>query len=225
MTARSAFTPSTTVADLAVRFAGASRVLHRHQLDFCCHGQVSMQEACEKAGLDVQAILDEIERAAPTEPDFEAWTDRPLNELIDHLLKDFHEAHRAEVPRLLSMARKVESVHGEKATCPQGLAAHLAFMQDELESHMQKEEEVLFPLIQAGRGAMAAMPVQVMEQEHQDHGKNLARLRELAHDFETPDEACGTWRALYLGLSELERDLMTHIHLENNILFPRALRS
>ena len=225
MTVLKSFTPATTVADLAVQFAGASRVLHHHRLDFCCHGHVSMQEACEKAGLDVQTILKEIEQAAPTDPNFEVWNERALPELIDHLLSSFHEAHRAEVPRLIAMAQKVESVHGEKETCPKGLAAHLEFMHQELESHMQKEEEVLFPLIRSGRGAMAAMPVQVMEQEHQDHGQNLARLREFAHDFQAPEEACGTWRALYLGLAELERDLMNHIHLENNILFPRALRS
>jgi regulator of cell morphogenesis and NO signaling len=98
-------------------------------------------------------------------------------------------------------------------------------MRDELESHMQKEEHVLFPLILAGRGALAAAPIRVMEREHEDHGRNLERLRELAHDFAPPLDACGTWRALYLGLEELEREIMEHIHLENHVLFPRALRA
>ena len=89
---------------------------------------------------------------------------------------------------------------------------------------MQKEEQVLFPMILSGRGAMAAMPVSVMEEEHRDHGKNLERTRALTNDFIAPESACNTWRALYLGLAELERDLMEHIHLENNVLFPRALQ-
>ncbi len=224
MTALDSITPTTTVADLAVLFPGASRVLYRHKLDFCCHGHVSMLEACKEAGLDVDVILAEIRKEAPSDPNFEAWNEQTLDALIEHLLTSYHAAHREEVPRLVAMARKVESVHGEKASCPKGLAKHLEFMSEELEAHMQKEEEVLFPLIQSGRGQMAVMPVQVMEQEHRDHGQNLARLREFAHDFQPPEEACGTWRALYLGLGELERDLMNHIHLENNILFPRALR-
>ncbi|MFT7663134.1 MAG: regulator of cell morphogenesis and NO signaling [Planctomycetota bacterium] len=225
MTVIESISPNTTVADLAVRYAGASRVLHRHDLDFCCHGHVSMERACADANLDANQILREIEAEAPADPNFEAWNEQSLDALLEHILVNFHEAHRQELPRLIEMARKVERVHAEKASCPKGLAAHLEFMHEELEAHMQKEEQVLFPLIKAGRGSMAQMPVQVMEQEHRDHGKNLERMRELAQNFEAPDEACGTWRALFLGVAELERDLMNHIHLENNILFPRALRS
>ena len=217
-------TPSTTLADLAVTRAGASRVFHRHGLDFCCNGRVSLREACEQNGLEADRLIEEIQREAEPQKGFDRWDEAPLEALIQHLLTRYHEPHRAEVPRLIEMARKVEQVHGEKLACPLGLSAHLERMAQELESHMQKEEEVLFPLILSGRGAMAAMPVQVMEQEHRDHGENLARLRELAHDYSPPEEACGTWRALYLGLEELESELMHHIHLENNVLFPRALR-
>ncbi len=122
------------------------------------------------------------------------------------------------------MAHKVERVHASKNDCPRGLAEHLEYMARELEQHMLKEEELLFPMILAGDGALAAMPIQVMEQEHQDHGKNLTRLHALARGFEAPDEACGTWQALYLGLRELEAALMRHIHLENHVLFPMVLR-
>ena len=225
MQTSSAITPQTTLAHLAVTWAGASRVFHRHALDFCCHGQVSLDEACERRGLTVERLIEEIEaEERQGEDSFERWDEESLPALIEHLLSQFHESHRAEVPRLTAMAHKVESVHGEKPACPTGLASFLERMHQELELHMQKEEEVLFPMIQAGRGRMAVMPVQAMEQEHEDHGANLARLRKLAHDYTPPEEACGTWRALYLGLAELERDLMHHIHLENNVLFPRALR-
>lgn len=214
-----------TLADLATRRPGAALVFHRHGLDFCCHGQVSLEEACARRGLDPLALareLDEAERGAPSEV---RWDERPLDELIEHVLARYHAAHRADLPRLIEMARKVERVHVDKLSVPHGLASFLERLARALEEHMQKEEQVLFPLIRAGRGRMAAMPVQVMEREHEDHGRNLARLRALAHDHVPPPEACNTWRALYLGLAQLERELMQHIHLENNVLFPRALHS
>jgi regulator of cell morphogenesis and NO signaling len=217
-------TPDHTLASLSVTRAGASRVFYRHGLDFCCHGQISLREACAANELDPAKLIEEIQGEERTDETFARWDEAPLDQLIDHLLKRFHEAHRAELPRLLAMARKVEAVHGEKTTCPKGLTSHLERMSEELEMHMQKEEEVLFPLIRAGRGRMAAMPVQVMELEHKDHGQNLVRLRELVTDFNPPEEACGTWQALYLGLAELESEIMQHIHLENNALFPRALQ-
>ncbi|MFO1009251.1 MAG: iron-sulfur cluster repair protein YtfE [Planctomycetota bacterium] len=217
-------TPQTTLADLAATRAGASRVFYRHDLDFCCHGRISLAEACTKKGLAVDELVRAIEAEAPREPDFQRWDAAPIEDLITHLLERFHASHRAELPRLLEMAQKVERVHADKPSCPRGLAAHVERMGEELESHMQKEEQVLFPMILSGRGRMASMPIQVMEEEHDDHGRNLERLRELAHGFTPPAEACGTWRALYLGLAELDSVLRQHIHLENNVLFPRALR-
>ncbi|MGK0220248.1 MAG: regulator of cell morphogenesis and NO signaling, partial [Planctomycetota bacterium] len=151
-------------------------------------------------------------------------SEKPLPDFVQYILDNFHAAHREELPRLTAMARKVEQVHGEKPDCPRGLGEFLERLTEELEMHMQKEEQMLFPMILAGRGRMVAMPISVMEEEHQDHGKNLERMRELAANFEPPEGACNTWRALYLGLAQLERDLMEHIHLENNALFPRALK-
>lgn len=96
---------------------------------------------------------------------------------------------------------------------------------EELDLHMQKEEQILFPLIVSGRGAAAGGPIHVMEREHEDVAADLERIRGLTRDYVPPEGACGTWRALYLGLAEFERELMEHVHLENHILFPRALRS
>lgn len=216
--------PTQSVGELASTLPGASRVFHRHGLDFCCGGHVSLAEACTSARLDADSVIAEIQDEASKSEDFERWDTRPLPEVIDHILARFHEPHRQELPRLLAMARKVESVHAQKDSCPHGLAELLERIAEEMELHMQKEEQVLFPLLRSGRGRMAATPIQVMEEEHRDHGKNLERLRELTKDYSPPQEACGTWSALYLGLAELQRDLMEHIHTENNILFPRALR-
>jgi regulator of cell morphogenesis and NO signaling len=217
--------PSDQLADLAATRAGASRVFARHGLDFCCHGQVSLAEACAKKGLDVESLTQEIEAEERIDESFERWDRRPLAELIEHLLARFHEPHRRELPRLFEMATRVEKVHGEKPTCPTGLAALLGQLSADLHLHMQKEEQILFPLIARGGGAAAAGPIQVMEQDHEDAGAQLARIRELTDGHTPPAEACGTWRALYLGLAEFERELMQHVHLENYLLFPRALRS
>jgi regulator of cell morphogenesis and NO signaling len=143
--------------------------------------------------------------------------------LIAHVVDHFHAGHRAELPRLVAMAEKVERVHGDKPHCPAGLAEHLRVVAHDLEQHMQKEEVVLFPMIVAGAGPRAWAPIQCMTAEHDEHGRALARTRELAHGFVPPPNACGTWRALYLGLAEFEREVMEHVHLENHVLFPRAL--
>ncbi len=217
-------TPADTLARLAATRAGASRAFMRHGLDFCCHGQVSLADACARKRLDVHALIREVEAEERGDDAFERWDERAIPELLEHLVTRFHVPHREELPRLLAMAQRVEKVHGEKLSCPRGLAMILGQLTAELELHMRKEEEILFPLLAGGQGAAAAGPIQVMEQEHEDVGATLAAIRDITGDHVPPPEACGTWRALYLGLAEFERELMQHIHLENNVLFPRALR-
>lgn len=219
-----AIQPDDTVAQLAATRAGASRAFARHGIGYCCHGQTSLRAACDAKGLDVDALIREIVAEAPVGEAFERWDQRPLAELTLHLVRRYHEPLRQELPRLLAMAHRVEAVHGDKAACPRGLADLLQRAGDELLLHMQKEEQVLFPLIRAGRGNLATAPVGVMELEHLDHVRTLEQVRALTTDHVPPPEACGTWRALYLGLAELERELVQHMHLENNVLFPRALR-
>jgi len=219
-----AITADASLAELATSWAGASRVFLRHGLDFCCHGQQTVAAACTKKGLDVERVLGELRAELLSAGPAERWEELPLAHLLGHILDRYHAGHRAELPRLVKMAERVEAVHADKADCPRGLAAQLGHVAHELEQHMQKEEQVLFPMFLAGNGARAADPIAVMEAEHEEHGRNLAKLRQLAHDFVPPTQACGTWRALYLGLQELERDVMQHIHLENHVLFPRACR-
>ncbi|MBL9079977.1 MAG: iron-sulfur cluster repair protein YtfE [Planctomycetes bacterium] len=215
-------TADVSLGDLATRWAGASRVFVRHGLDFCCNGRESIAAACRRKGLEPGGIVAELlaELTAPT--DDTGWQDRPTEALVRHIVARYHQGHRDELPRLVRMASKVEAVHGDKPFCPRGLAAFLQLLGEDLESHMQKEEQVLFPLLLAAAHAHAAMPITVMEREHEQHGVNLTRLRQLAHDFVPPAQACGTWRALYLGLAEFEREVMQHIALENHVLFPRA---
>jgi len=214
-------TPAQSLAELATRIPAASRVFREAGLDYCCGGKKSLGDACAAKGLDPQALITAIQsQGVPAEP---TWDQRPLVALVSHIVERFHLPLRRELPELHAMATKVEQKHGEKASCPRGLAAHLAGIQEAVFSHLDKEEQILFPMIVAGRGAFATGPIQMMEMEHDEHGANLARTRAMTGDFTAPPEACPTWQALYLRLHELEGDLMDHIALENNILFPRAL--
>jgi regulator of cell morphogenesis and NO signaling len=214
---------TTTLAELAVTHPGAARVFFRNRLDFCCGGRRNLDDACRERQLDPDAILAAIEAEDPTVTDTPRWAEAPLPALIDHIVTTYHQRLRAALPELVAMARKVERRHGEKASCPRGLAAALEAMHESLLDHLRKEEEILFPLIVSGLGTEAAAPVHVMEIEHEHHREHLLALRSLTGDLTPPAEACTTWRALYLGLQQLEQELMEHIHLENNVLFRRAL--
>ena len=200
----------------------AAEVFARLGLDFCCHGRRSLGEACAEARLDASTVLAELAAAGADAPAGEDWTARPLGELIDYILEQYHEPLRRDLPVLIALARKVEKVHAGKATCPVGLAEHLERIAAAVESHLAKEERILFPFIRAGRGDAAYMPIRVMMQEHEDHGDNLRQTRALTHDLTVPDGACASWRELYRGLASLEAELWKHIHLENYVLFPRA---
>jgi len=217
-------TPATSLAEIATTIPAAARVFERHRLDFCCRGARTLGEACAARQLDPAAITAEIAAALPL-ADERRWDDEPLAALVAHIVERHHHHLRRELPRLVTMAAKVERVHAGKPDCPAGLADHLRDVAAAVESHLGKEEQVLFPMIVDGHGSRAGMPVRVMMQEHDDHGVALARTRALTADLAPPAAACATWRALYLGLGELEADLHRHIHLENNVLFPRALRA
>lgn len=211
-----------TLAELVTAEPGSARVLHRHGLDFCCGGRRSLEEACRARGIDPGVVLEELtaRESVPEEVHVEQLSQPAL---IDFILTRYHEPLRPELARLVALAEKVERVHAAKPACPRGLAAHLHETREAIEDHLAKEEQILFPLIHAGRGRYAHMPIRVMIQEHDDHGENLRAIRSLTGNLTVPAEACNSWRLLYQGLEGLELELMQHIHIENNILFPRAL--
>ncbi|MCA8939243.1 MAG: iron-sulfur cluster repair di-iron protein [Planctomycetes bacterium] len=214
------------VGEIAANFPLATRVFARHGIDYCCGGGVAIGEVCHTKGLDALAILKEIEEELRTKSDPESnWNEAPLVDLIDHILAVHHVPLYEELARLEMMARKVCDVHHEKdpTRLPELVAVYTA-LKEELIQHMGKEEQVLFPMIKAGHGRQAIMPIQVMHHEHDGAGRMLARIRELCDDFVPRADACNTWRALWASLEALEADLHQHIHLENNILFPRALK-
>lgn len=213
------------LGQLARTIPGATRVFHEYNLDFCCGGKQSLRQAAEQKALDPAAIEGRLLALGSGDGDSRDWTRSSPAELIDHILVRYHDRHREQLPELIRLSSKVEQVHGDRADCPVGLADLLRGMQQELESHMRKEEQVLFPLLARGHAAMAAGPITVMRMEHDDHGQALQALAALTHDITLPRAACNTWRALYLGLAAFRADLMEHIHLENNILFEDAFQA
>lgn len=212
-----------SLGQLALQVPGATRVLRKYHLDFCCGGKKSFDEACKNQNLDMNEILMEIE-ALESFSDKSEWVDKPLPEIINHIVSYYHDRLRMMFPELILLAEKVERVHSEHGLCPKGLALKLGEIHNELLSHMMKEENVLFPMIKNEQFHHTSMPITIMQEEHNSHGENLIALRQMAYDFNPPEEACGTWRALYKGLDQLEMELMEHIHLENNTLFVRAIR-
>jgi len=214
-----------TLGNLVTEHPAITPVLLRYHLDFCCGGAQRLEDACRDAGVDPEAVIaeiDELDGGSKGEP--QRWDSRPVTELIDHIIRRYHEPLKRDLPGLVEAARRVENRHADKPTCPHGLSAHLERMHMAVLSHLQKEEQVLFPALRIGhRGSAVHMPIRVMLEEHDDHGASLRYIRELTSDLEPPPEACSTWRALYSALEKLERELMEHIHLENNVLFPRVL--
>ena len=212
-----ALNPEQAIGQIAVQLPGATAVFRRLKLDFCCGGNISLREAVTQKSLDLDAVLAEL---ATLQRSDEAPASGSPTELIDHILERYHAVHRAQLPELIRMARRVEAVHRDHPEVPAGLADTLEAMHDELLSHMHKEEAILFPMLKAGGNPFVGQPIGMMRAEHTDHGAALDRLNALTHDATPPQGACNTWRALYAGIAQLNDDLINHIHLENNVLFP-----
>ena len=205
------------VADIAANLPGATQVFRNHKIDFCCGGQVPLAEAAAARGESLDAIETEL-AALETVP---VPAPQSNDELIEHLLTRYHDTHRAELPELVRLAARVEARHAENPLVPRGIHAALLEAGEALEEHMQKEEQILFPLMRAGGHPMLHAPISRMRYEHDEHGERLAGLEAIARNFELPEEACPTWRALYAGVQKLIDDVHEHIHLENNVLFAR----
>lgn len=217
---------STTLSELASKLPAASRVFQEHRLDFCCGGKRPLAEACAEQGLDPNAILEEIEDSARGRAgavDLTGWRERPLAELVRHIVEHYHARLRRELPALRDLAARVEARHADHPRTPRGLAALLSSMNDDVLDHLAKEECILFPLIASGRGAEAGAPIHCMEAEHDDTARALGQIRQLTGDFTPPEDACTSWHALLIRLRAFEAEFMEHIHLENNVLFPAAL--
>lgn len=220
MPANDLFARHATVGEIAAALPGATAVFRRFGMDFCCKGNVALEDSARQRGVDVA----EVERALSALDGDVADETAPKKTapLIDHILARYHETHRRELPELVRLARLVEKVHAGKANVPNGLADLLERMAAELEQHMRKEEMILFPAMKLqADGLRLDAPIACMRHEHDGHGEHLREIDALTNGITVPAGACRTWQALYAGLAKLNEDLMQHIHLENNVLFPR----
>jgi len=229
--------PKTSVRELALGIPGATRVFEKIGIDYCCGGQQSLQDACAKAGITIEAVrssLESEERSHLTpEPNVLAVT---LAELIDHIVETHHVFTRNEIGRLRTLLNKVCSKHIKNHPELTRLLSLFEVLASELVTHMMKEERVLFPYVMAledsvrnGRSIQSpqfgtvANPVRMMMIEHDKAGELLKTMRQTTSNYALPDDACVSYQTLFQALDALEKDLHQHIHLENNILFPRAV--
>lgn len=207
------------VRDIAIEHPGATKIFRAHHIDYCCNGDRPLAQAAAARGVDLAALRAALEAAGPQDDEAPTAT----AELIAHILSRYHVVHLQELPEAIRLARRVEAVHRDHPRCPSGLADFLAIVTDELAGHQRKEEQVLFPMMLEEPDAMIRFPIARMTQEHDDVAEQLLRLAVLTTDFTPPDGACTTWRALYKACAKIDADLREHMHLENNILFPRFL--
>jgi len=224
-----------TVGELVAERPGRARVFEEYGIDYCCGGKTPFEQACRERELDPDTIGAELTQADSTQspPDEPRWTRVSLTELCDHIESTHHAFMHREMPRLETMAEKVVAAHGEKYPATKALLHVFLALRAEIDYHLMKEERILFPMIRQLEASNAtpqfhcgslSNPISVMEHEHDTAGGALRKLRELTNDYTPPPDACNTWRALLDGLQALEADLHQHIHKENNILFPRAIR-
>ncbi len=231
-------TQETTVRDLAVEVPGATRVFEKLGIDYCCGGGKSLQDACVGAGVSVEEVLQALERGkeryGPQSGD--DWRERPLAELASYIVEKHHAYTKAELARLDQLTTKVTGVHGQRHPELLKVQAVFRLLQKDLMPHMLKEEQVLFPYIVKLEDAAlnnrpaptpffgtVRNPIAMMVQEHDTAGDLLRELRSATSDYAVPSDGCTSYKTLCAAFQEFEQDLHEHIHLENNILFPRAV--
>ena len=212
-------------------------VFDRFGIDFCCGGKQTLEEACRKGAIDQNVVvtcLKENDAQANADTTTVTWLNATLTQLADHIQQTHHAYLKTELPRLQELADKVARVHGAKEPRLIKVAAIFSAMREEIEQHTMKEDKVLFPFIRKldeGKSlppapfGTVANPVRCMESEHNDAGEALTQLRDLTDRYTPPEHACMSWRALLAGLEHLDRDLRTHIHKENTLLFPKAIEA
>ena len=228
-----------TVREVAVENPAATRVFERFGIDYCCGGTQALEHACQRAGVSFEEVIESLEMeeaAARAAMQVHDWQNESLSELITHIKSTHHKYTRDETVRLAALLQKVSSVHGKNHPELFAIRETFGWVSQELTTHMMKEEMVLFPYIERMEESViqnepvlpapfgsVQNPVALMEHEHDSAGTALRSMRKASSDFTPPSDACISYQTLYKALEAFEADLHQHIHLENNILFPRAI--
>ena len=226
-----------TVGEIVAANYKTADVFKKHGIDFCCGGNVTLSETCRKKGIEISTIEDDLQKITASKSegnDFDRWN---LDFLIDYIINQHHSYVAENIPLIIQYSDKVARVHGENH--PETVEINRLFHEvaRELQAHMQKEELILFPFIkQMVKSNKEGIPmptppfgtvnnpIKMMEMEHETAGEIFKQIAKLSNNFTPPLAACTTYRVLYAKLEDFESDLHKHIHLENNILFPKALK-
>jgi regulator of cell morphogenesis and NO signaling len=227
--------PQCTIADVALDFPQSIKILQRHGLEYCCHGNVPFSQGCRQRNLDPEEIWNEIQSELPL-PDgnhnfrFDMWD---IPQLLDHIQQNHHEYIRIAIPKLSDLIDRVALNHADEYPELRDIKQNFDILSEELLDHLPKEEEVLFPAIRRliARPLSASVsplianihgPVSVLESEHNNAGEILRLLRSLTNHYSAPAHVCPTFHSMYRLLEEFDNDLVQHIHLENNIVFEKV---
>jgi regulator of cell morphogenesis and NO signaling len=225
-----------TVGELVVERPSRARVFEKLGIDYCCGGKKPLGNAIAEKGLNPDAVVAELEQeqAANTQQGERNWATASLTDLCDHIEATHHAYLKEELPRLEFLTAKIANRHGDHRPALHEVHATFVRLKGEMESHMMKEERILFPIcrqldtaetLPASHCGSVNNPIAVMVHEHDDAGAALERIRQLTDNFTLPADACNTYRATFDSLQQLERDMHQHVHKENNILFPKAARA
>jgi len=231
------FTSETKVKDIALSNPAATQILEDAGLDYCCGGGKSLHEACLHADVPAEEILNRLrENSRDISPGDANWTSAPLSDLTRHIRERHHRYVREAIVRVQTLLEKVGAKHGENHPEITDIQRLFTEVGREMIMHMQKEEQILFPYIDALEKATSAHssveppffqtvrnPIQAMMKEHDAAGELVKQIRNASSEYTAPADACTSYKALYQDLREFEADLHQHVHLENNILFPRAV--
>lgn len=230
-------TATQTVREIALQQPGSIRVFEQFGIDYCCGGRIPLDEACARNNVALGEVVEALEKAsAGPAPQADEWASAPLGKLAVYIVNTHHAYVNRELPRLAVLADKVVARHGESRPELALIQAKVTELAEEMSAHQTKEELILFPHISRLENAQRegkpkpqgcfgsiSNPIAMMTREHDSAGALVAEIRKLSHDFTPPEGACPTYNGFYAGLREFEQDLHRHIHLENNILFPRAI--
>ena len=228
-----------TIREIALEAPETTRVFEEFKIDYCCGGRKPFDEACVAAGLDPSVVALKIEAAITDQKlrgESVGGDERSASQLIDFIVAKHHVYTAQEIERLKPLIQKVCERHGEHNPKLFQLRTIFLALAESLVPHMRKEESVLFPYIQALESSVSRNsnpapphfgtvqnPIRMMVADHEEDGERLRVMREITRDYTLPEGACPSYTALYAGLTDLEKDLHRHIHLENNVLFPAAV--
>ncbi len=234
------FDANKTVREIAVEIPSATRVFEKLGIDYCCGGGKKLEEACVQVNVPVSDVVRNLEEAESSriarQETARDWNSAALADVIDQIVKKHHAYVQAEIPRLSNLAEKVSSKHGDKHPETKQVKDLFEALANELTMHLMKEEQILLPyIVRMEESSLEKAPVvpscfgsvqnpvRMMMMEHDSAGSVLSELRRATGNYKLPEDACTSYRTLYNGLIEFEADLHQHIHMENNILFPRAV--